>query len=163
MDTNALLTKGLELSRNRTLELLGKVEKLPDPQAALLWRPGPGRAHIGWQIVHIAITEEVFAIERLAPQKQAAYAGLWPRFRAGSTPDDNELPSPAAIREILAGTRQCLLDSLQQYGLERLDEVPPPLKQRGTTVRDVYFVLAWHEAHHQGQAHLTLNLLKNRQ
>jgi hypothetical protein len=50
-----------DLSRERTLATLRTIENLPDPQQALGWRPGAGRAHIGWQIMHIGITEELFA------------------------------------------------------------------------------------------------------
>jgi len=28
------------------------------------------------------------------------------------------------------------------------------------TVFDVFCILGWHEAHHQGQAHITFNLFK---
>jgi hypothetical protein len=28
------------------------------------------------------------------------------------------------------------------------------------TLLDVLHILSWHEAHHQGQAHISLNLLK---
>ncbi len=46
-------------------------------------------APFGWQLMHIGITEEIFATERLAPEKPKAFADLWPRFRGGSTPDDD--------------------------------------------------------------------------
>ena len=38
--------------------------------------------------------------------------------------------------------------------------LPPGLKERGFTVAKVLHILSWHEAHHQGQAHITLNLFK---
>src|SRR5687767_14111267 len=67
-----------ELNRTRTLDLLANIEKLPGAQAALGWRPGPGRAHIGWQLLHIGVTEDIFASERLA-QKPGKFTELWPR------------------------------------------------------------------------------------
>jgi uncharacterized damage-inducible protein DinB len=145
--------------RARTLGLLDAIEKLPNPQAALAWRPGPGRAHIGWQLMHIAVTEDIFASERLAPHKQGKFTQLWPRFRGGSTPDD-DVPSAATIRATLAESRQALLATLGEYDDSRLDEIPPALKERKLTVRDVLYILGWHEGHHQGQAHITLNLYK---
>jgi hypothetical protein len=154
-----LLIKNLEFARARTLGHLDTIEKEPDPQAVLAWRPGPGRAHIGWQLMHIAITEEVFATERLAPQKEAHWKELWPRFRGGSAPDD-DVPTVATIRSVLTGAREHLLATLRAIGDDRLDEISEALRERGFTVRDVFFVLAWHEAHHQGQAHLTWNLYK---
>jgi uncharacterized damage-inducible protein DinB len=145
--------------RPRTLGVLDAIEKLPDPQGALLWRPGPGRAYIGWQLMHIAITDDIFASERLAPHKPGRYKELWPRFRGGSKPDDNA-PTAAEIRQMLTDARADLFATLHEYTDERLTEIPAALKERGLTVRDVLSLIAWHEAHHQGQAHLTLNLYK---
>jgi uncharacterized damage-inducible protein DinB len=143
--------------RNRTLGLLDSIEKQPDPRSVLAWRPGQGRAHVGWQLMHIGITEEIFATERLAPHKLAAFTELWPRFRGGSTPDD-DVPPPATIRQILTESRGHLLETLRDYGDDRLSEIPPALAQRKLTVLDVLYIIGWHEAHHHGQAHITLNL-----
>jgi uncharacterized damage-inducible protein DinB len=148
-----------QFNRGRTLGLLESIEKLPDPQQALAWRPGPGRAHIGWQLMHIGVTEELFATERLAPHKPGAFTELWPRFRGGSKPDDN-VPAPAEIRRVLAEGREHLLATLAGYGDDRLGEIPAALAERKLTIRDVLMILAWHEGHHQGQAHITLNLYK---
>jgi len=156
-----LLIKNLEFARVRTLGLLDNIKTESDPQAVLSWRPGPDRANIGWQLMHVAITEEIFATERLAPQKEPHWRELLPRFRGGSTPDD-DVPTVAMIRDVLKGAREHLLDTLRAIGDDRLDEIPEALRERKFTVRDVFFVLAWHEAHHQGQAHLTLNLYKAR-
>jgi uncharacterized damage-inducible protein DinB len=147
--------------RTRTLGVLDAIEKLPDPQGALAWRPGPGRAHIGWQLMHLAVTDDIFASERLAPHKKGRFTELWPRFRGGSTPDDN-VPSPAVIRQTLEQARADLLATLLEYTEERLGEIPPVFKERGLTIRDVLSLIGWHEAHHQGQAHITLNLYKAR-
>jgi uncharacterized damage-inducible protein DinB len=140
------------------LGLLDAIEKLANPQAALAWRPGAGRAHIGWQLVHIGVTEDLFASERFA-QKPAKFSDICPRFRGGSTPDD-DVPSAEAIRRILADSREHFLNTLAEYDDSRLDEVPEGLKQRNWTVRTALNVISWHEAHHQGQAHITLNLFK---
>ncbi len=156
MSTIEVMTKSFEFNRARTLAFLDEIEKLPNPQAALAWRPGPGRAHIGWQLMHIGITEELFATERLAPDKAPKWTELWPRFRGGSTPDD-DVPAPTAIRSVLAESRQRLLDTLGTYTDARLGEIPPALAQRKLTFLDVLHILSWHEAHHQGQAHATLN------
>jgi hypothetical protein len=159
MSTTELLIKNIEFARARTLGFLDSIEKEPDPQAVLAWRPGSGRAHIGWQLTHVAITEEIFATERLAPQKDGHWKELWPRFRGGSKPDD-DVPSAATIRAILAGSREHLLATLREIGDNRFDEIPEALRERKLTIRDVYSLSPWHEAHHQGQSHLTLNLYK---
>jgi uncharacterized damage-inducible protein DinB len=162
MSTTEILIKSYDYNRQRTLGLLDKIAEQPNPQAALAWRPGPGRAHLGWQLMHIGVTEEIFATERLMPEKPAAFADLWPRFRGGSTPDDN-VPDAATIRNVLAESRVHLLETLSHYGDDRLGEIPPALAARKLTVLDVLHIIGWHEAHHQGQAHITLNLFLNRQ
>ncbi|MEX2185839.1 MAG: DinB family protein [Pirellulales bacterium] len=151
--------KSYEFYRVRTLGLLDRVAAEPDPQRVLAWRPGAGRAHIGWQMMHVAITEDVFASERLAPDKSGVATDLWPRFRFGSTPDDN-VPALDTIRQTLATTRANLLDTLGRFGDERLGEIPAALAERKLTIQDVLYILGWHEAHHQGQAHITMNLYK---
>jgi hypothetical protein len=152
-------TRQYEFARERTLGVLDIIEKLREPVAALGFRPGPGRAHIAWQLMHIGITEEIFATERLAPHKSPAWQDLIPRFRGGSTADDH-LPSISNIRDVLSISRQHLLATLAEFGDDRLGEIPPPLAERGWSVHTVLHVLAWHEPHHQGQAHLTLNSFK---
>jgi len=158
MTTTEIMLQALEFARPRTLGVLEKIEKEPDPLAVLGWRPGPGRAHIGWQLMHVGVTEEIFATERLA-QKPRKFEAIWPRFRGGSTPDD-DVPSPAQIREVLAAARETLLATFREYGDARLDEIPAGWKERGLPIRQILPLVAWHEAHHQGQAHITLNLYK---
>ncbi|MGD9648880.1 MAG: DinB family protein, partial [Pirellulales bacterium] len=96
---------------------------------------------------------------RLNPEKPPQWTELWPRFRGGSTPDDN-VPSLDEIRDLLAASRSRLLDTLRAYGDDRLQEIPPAMAARKLTVLDVLHIIAWHEGHHQGQAHITLNLFK---
>jgi len=156
MNTIQILTRSFEFNRARTLATLDEIEKLPQPTAALAYRLGPGRAHIGWQLLHVGITEEIFATERLAPDKPPKWTDLWPRFRGGSKADV-DIPSAATIREILGESRKRLIDTLATYSDDRLGEIPPPLAQRKLTFLDALHILSWHEAHHQGQAHAALN------
>jgi len=146
-----------KLNRDRTLGLLDKVCQQADPQHVLSWRPAKGRAHIGWQLMHVGVTEEMFATERLNPDRPPAFVDLWPRFRGGSTPED-QAPSAESIRQVLEESRQHLVETLLTYGEERLSEIPPAMAARKLTVRDILAIIGWHEAHHQGQAHITLNL-----
>jgi hypothetical protein len=139
--------------------LLEKIEQQPDPQKILGWRPGPGRAHIAWQLTHIGITEELFATERLLPGTKPAFADLVPRFRGGSTPDD-DIPPAALIRQILTVSREHLLATISRFGDGDLSQVFQIAKDRQLSLSDVLHILAWHEPHHQGQAHITLNLYK---
>jgi len=148
----------MDFNRERTLGTLATIEKLTDPARALGWRPGPGRAHIAWQIAHIGITEELFATERFLGT-QPAYADLVPRFKGGSTPDDN-IPSLATIRDVLAQSREHLRKTISQLTEDDLATIPPALKERGINIGKALQIITWHEAHHQGQAHITLNLFK---
>lgn len=144
-------------NRPRTLGLLDKIEQESEPQRVLGWRPGPGRAHIAWQLMHIGITEELFATERLAPGTSPAFSDLAPRFKGGSTPDD-EIPAAALIRRVLTESREHLLATIARFGDKDLGTIAEGFKQRSLTLIEVLQILAWHEPHHQGQAHITLNL-----
>lgn len=147
-----------EFNRKRTLSTLDEVAGLPDPAAALGWRPGPGRAPIAWQLMHIAITEELFATERLTSDP-VGYPVLVPRFRGGSVPD-YDTPSIDEIRDVLAGSREHLLATIHRFQDDDLSMIPGALRERGWSLGTVLQVLTWHEPHHQGQAHITLNLFK---
>ncbi len=146
-----------EFNRTRTLAILERVEGMADPQGCLAWRPGEGRAHVAWQLMHVGVTEAIFAAERLAT-KEGRHRELWDRFRGGSTPDD-QIPSIAEIREVLASGREDLLSTLADKNEGELNELAWEAKDgRRLTLLTVMQIVSWHEAHHQGQAHLTLNL-----
>jgi len=147
-----------EFNRGRTLELLGQIAELPDPQAALAWRAGEGRAHIAWQLMHVGVTEELFASERILGTSPD-FADLIPRFKGGSTPDD-DIPAVDDIRNLLDSSRQHLLSTFEQFSDDDLNTIPAGFAERGWSLGKILHVLAWHEAHHQGQAHATLNLFK---
>jgi hypothetical protein len=153
------LIKVLDFNRTRTLGLLDRIEGEQDPAAVLGWRPGPGRAHAAWQLMHIGVTEEIFATERLAPDKAGSFKEFWPRFRGGSTPDD-DIPSCADVRRVLDEGRAHLLDTLSRFSDANLGDIPEALRERGLNMLNVLHILGWHEAHHQGQAHITVNLFK---
>jgi uncharacterized damage-inducible protein DinB len=161
VSTLDVLIKLYAFHRTRTLGLLTRAEQLGDPRQVLGWRPGPQRAHVAWQLMHIGVTEEIFATQRLAPDKVPTFAELWPRFRGGSTPDD-DIPSVEQIRQVLADSRAQLLDTLSRFGEQNLGDIPAALKERGLTLLDVLHIISWHEAHHQGQGHITLNLYQAR-
>jgi uncharacterized damage-inducible protein DinB len=148
-----------EMNRERTLATLDAIAEMDNPQEVLGWRPGPGRAHIGWQLMHVAVTEEMFATERLMPGTQPGMGELIGRFKGGSTPDD-DVPLAVEIREALAASRERLFETFGKFSDADLENVPEPLQERGWTLRKTLQIICWHEGHHQGQAHLTLNLYK---
>ncbi len=148
------------MHRDRTLATLDAIAALPDPAACLGWRPGPGRAHIAWQLMHVAVTEELFATERLRGTAPT-FADLVPRFpgwqhagrRDSVTRCDPGVPGRDARAFAVHGG---------DGHPRRTGTVPPALAARNITVRQAFRILAWHEAHHQGQAHITVNLFKAR-
>ncbi|MDP6442448.1 MAG: DinB family protein [Pirellulaceae bacterium] len=161
MDVFATIRQQYEFNRGRTLGLLEQIEEHPQPAVALGWRPHPERAHIGWQLMHIGVSEEIFATERLAPDKEPQMQQWWERFRGGSTPDDNP-PSPDEIRQVLDAGRGAYLATLGQFSIDQLDEIVyvHPAGNRELSLLTVMNILNWHEAHHQGQAHITWNQYK---
>ena len=108
--------------------------------------------------MHVAVTEELFASERLVGTKPGM-GDLIGRFKGGSTPDDN-VPTLEGIRLGLAGSRENLLATLGKFSDADLENVPVGLQERGWTLRKTLQIISWHEGHHQGQTHLTLNLYK---
>jgi organic radical activating enzyme len=150
------LIEFLEFSRQKTLGLIDTLAKQENVQKILAWRPAPGRAHIAWQLMHIAATDDRHVHVRMTggePQ-QPDYVR---RFAGGSTPDD-DVPALQEIRRYLDAQRQDLLAHLKSLDPAMLDSKPN--EQAQWTYREWIKVLAWHEAHHQGQAHITLNLYK---
>jgi uncharacterized damage-inducible protein DinB len=158
MSVIRIITGCWEINRQRTLATIDTIAKLPDVRQALGWRPGPGRAHIAWQLMHIGITEQLFATERLLGQP-AEFAELVPRFRGGSTPDD-DVPDLDAVRQVLDASRERLLSTVATFSDSDLATIPEPFRERGWSLDTILRILTWHEPHHQGQAHLTLNLFK---
>lgn len=150
-------------NRTRTILTLDQIAAMDDPEQVLGWRPGEGRAHIAWQLVHIGITEELFGVDRLAKRHEdAKHKAIWQRFQGGSTPDDN-IPTVDEIRQILHDGRTGMLNTLRMFNEEQLDSftwVHPRLGKE-LDLRTTLNIINWHEGHHQGQAHITLNLYNN--
>jgi hypothetical protein len=101
----------------------------------------------------------LFATERLVPGAKPSFADLVPRFKGGSTPDD-EIPPAALIRQVLADSRAHLLATLGQFDDKDLGTIPEGFKERKLALVDILRIIAWHEPHHQGQAHITFNLYR---
>ena len=148
-----------QFNRTKTLATLAEFEKLTHPTTAIAWRPGPGRAHTAWQMMHIAVTEELFATARLLGTEPALREYI-DRFRFGSSPSDDNIPDFEVIRNTFTASREHLIETVSAFTESDLERIPEALAPRGWTIRTALQVLAWHEAHHQGQVHITLNLLK---
>lgn len=156
MDLSTLIAS-LDFTRSRLLATLESIEKSgQDVRNVLAWRPGPARAHIAWQAAHCAATHDRYVNSRLKggqpldPQLVEAFAG-------GSTPSDSNVPTLPEIRDKLAIHLDNLKSYLQTADLNQVLEFPGGVKR---TVAESVILLTWHEAHHQGQIHLTWNCYK---
>jgi uncharacterized damage-inducible protein DinB len=155
MDLTTLLA-ALDFSRMRLLAILDTIEKSGQDSAKVLaWRPAPGRAHIAWQAMHCAATHDRYLNVGLKGGKPtdealvAAYAG-------GSTPSDQNIPTFAAIRSALENHYRAFRDYAAAIPVQDLGKKMPS----GRTIEESLLLMAWHEAHHQGQIHLTWNQYK---
>lgn len=154
---NALdLQSFLSLSRRKTLELLDALTATPEATALLVWRPGPGRATITWHLMHIAATDDRHLNVRFKGGEplEPEYVR---RYGVGSVPDEEPV-SVEVMRRYLTEQRENLLNHLR--GLTEEDLKKKPSAQVAWTYEEWFQTLAWHEAHHHGQAHLTYNLYR---
>lgn len=158
METNALLAS-FDFGRQRLIGSLDTIEKSgANVQDVLAWRPAPGRAHIGWQALHCAVTLDKYIhfLRGQEPRNPQAVAD----FGGGSTPSDEKVPSLDAIRSALAESYELVRGYISGLTDADLDKVltNPGNKQR--SIRETIILLTWHEAHHQGQIHITWNMYK---
>jgi hypothetical protein len=159
MDSESLVF-AMEFSRARLLGTLDGIEKSgQDVAKVLAWRPGPGRAHIGWQAMHCAATHDRYLNTGIL-QGSVKDQELVTNFAGGSTPSDANVPTLAVIRQKLAATYNPLKKfASEQTPQSLLRQVPAP-GGKTRSVAEAIVLLTWHEAHHQGQIHLTWNLYK---
>jgi uncharacterized damage-inducible protein DinB len=160
MDAQTLISV-LDFSRARLNASIETIEKSgQDVKKVLAWRPGPGRAHIGWQLMHCAATHDrylhVAMLGGAAPKDEAIVAA----FGGGSTPSDQNVPSLESIKAKLESNYAAFRAYVAGVNSQELTTkmVGAPGKQR--TLGEAIILMAWHEAHHQGQVHLTWNLYK---
>lgn len=159
MDNQTLLA-AMEFSRMRLLGTLDAIEKSgQDPAKVLSWRPAPGRAHIAWQAMHCAATHDRYlnvGIQQGSPKD----ADLVANFAGGTTPSDTNVPSLTLIRQKLSATYEPLKKFTSEQTPESLQRQVPGPGGKTRSLAEAITLLTWHEAHHQGQIHLTWNLYK---
>ena len=159
MDRDTLLAS-LDFARARLTGILDAIEKSnQDPAKVLAWRPGPGRAHIGWQAMHCAATHDRYLNVRIkgGTAKDEAIVSA---FAGGSTPSDSNVPTLTSIRAKLESSYRDFRNYVANVSPEELERVIPAPTGPQRSVGESIVLLAWHEGHHQGQIHLTWNLYK---
>ncbi len=159
MSTLAILIGTLPFVRSKTYDFDGTHRKTAGPRCSVGLAAGSGpRAHRLAVDAHCDHRRNL-RYRAFPPEKERSYEDIWPRYRGGSVPDDH-LPKLPAIRMTLETTRLHLLDTLHRFSDADLAKIPAGLTQRGLTLQQAIELIAWHEGHHHGQAHLTLNLFK---
>lgn len=164
MDPKTLLMV-MDFFRARLLGTLEAVEKKARElnvhmPAILSWRPGPGRAHIAWQAIHCAATHDKYLNVNILGKSAPADADLVKNFGGGSIPSDEGVPDLAEIRAALDRTYAPLKAFVASVTPEEFSRTIGPIGGLQRSVAEAIALLAWHEAHHHGQIHLTLNLFK---
>lgn len=157
MDRDTLIAM-LDMVRQRLLGTLDAIEKSgQDVGKVLSWRPGPGRAHIGWQVMHCAATHDKYLNVFIKGNASATDPAMVAAYGGGSTPVDERIPTLAQIRAALETNYRAFRDFYAGLSPADLDRVVGPPDRR-RTLAEAAMMMIWHEAHHQGQIHLTWNL-----
>ncbi len=153
-DYKGLMLAQMEFNRQNTEKLLDEIEKSGKGDEALAWRAADGRAPLGWQLAHLAASEDRQATRiGKAELVDEHYAD---EFKSGK-PAGPSVPKTGPLREYLKKTRASLVKSIQDFDMSKIDEKVPGTDN---TYRKLFQIILWHEPHHQGQAHATFNLYK---
>lgn len=160
MDTNTLVSV-MDFAHTRLLGSLDAIEKSGEDLATVLaWRPGAGRAHIGWQALHCAATHDKYFNVNIRGQAEPNDPKLVANYGGGSIQADIPLPTLQQIRDVIQANFTALREFVATATPAQLEVVVgPPDRQR--KIGESIILLAWHESHHQGQIHLTWNLYKH--
>jgi hypothetical protein len=164
MDSETLVF-AMDFARSRLLGILATIEKTAAErgipvQQILAWRPAPGRAHIGWQAIHCAATHDKYLNVNLLGKAVPRDAALLANFGGGTTPSDEKVPDLATIRQALESAYTPFRDYVSGLDAPALAKTIPGPNNTQRTIAEAITLLTWHEAHHQGQIHLTWNLYK---
>ena len=155
-EVKSFILQTMEINRKRVNGLLEKIEKTGQAEKILAWRPASGRAPIGWQIMHICATEDIFLNKNFLKQKtlNPAYSEAY----ASGKPAGDKVPTLAEIRKYMDATRKPLKTFIENFDYSKMDTKPPG-EENWTFRRSLQSVIT-HEPHHQGQAHITFNIYK---
>ena len=137
-----------------------RIEKLPDhtkgQPTVCVWLWGGRRGVAVGRISESA--EEISCGERLLSDGRPSGGICGPASATAARPITT-FPRRPRYRQTLDGVTPTAAGTPTWLDLRRrtVARVPPAVGQRELTFLDVLHILGWHEAHHQGQAHATLN------
>ncbi len=149
------LLKQLVYVHNRTHSFFKQIQESPFGMEALYWRMpfGKGRAHMGWQFMHLAATYHKFAYycnpSLYLDQK------FIEEFGHGSIPNEKNIISISEIWDKLDLEFKKFYGCYENFPEEKLDE--KPVLEINRTHRENIYLMLWHEASHLGQCQITWN------
>ncbi len=147
-----------QMKYNRSLvnEVLAKIEKTGRAEEIINWSPPTGRASIAFQLMHIAASDDILLSENL--RTTAPVSAKYIDDYARGKPAPRSHPSLKEIKKYLAATSAKLAAHVKTMSTADLDK-KPTLKAWGTNYEMVQSII-FHEAHHQGQMHISWNMFK---
>lgn len=155
--TQSLLAAS-DFAHARLLGSLEAITRFPEPAEALAFRPGVGRAHCAWQFMHIAATLDKYV--HFIQGRDPGDPELITRYGGGSTPSDERIPSVEEIRSVLERDFALFRGFIAAQTADTLAQQVNTPGNRQRTIQEAIVLLTWHDTHHQGQIHLTLNMYK---
>ena len=159
MDSQTLVSM-LDFAHARVLGSLDAIAASKEPpEEVLIWRPAKNRAHIAWQALHCAATNDKYLNVNIKGLPQPQTPDLVQRYGGGSVPSDEGQPTLSAIRAALQGSFSPLREYTAGLSPAETERVVGPA-DRQRRIGDSIILLAWHYAHHQGQLHLTWNMYR---
>lgn len=112
--------------------------------------PTEGTGAIGWQLMHIAASED----EAFGPTERA---DAWQRYQHGEGHHADQ--TLGSIKRALETERSALLAASMHWDDGLLDVVPAGLEHAGRTYRQLLDSLAWHEPYHLNQCNEVLRAM----
>ena len=141
---------GLEF---RKAMLLRNVEPLSEPQ--MLWRPGPDRVSIAWQLWHIAEVEDNWVRLLITNEPLRFPFGLQVR----EAKRDDQFPPKQQLIDYLAEVRGITEQRLEAANPEDFSREVEDVDYGRQAVRDIWGGVVTSYAWHAGQIALTAKLL----
>ncbi len=147
-----------QFNYNRTLGFLKQLEESPVGMEALYWRMpfGNGRAHIGWQFLHLSATYHKFGYF-VEPSVNAMDEDFVKNFGHGSIPDEKIRFTFDELKGFLQRDTNRFWKSLENFPIDELDRKPQTTDR---TFREMILLMNWHECIHIGQSQITWNAFR---
>ncbi|HNE21515.1 MAG TPA: DinB family protein, partial [Leptospiraceae bacterium] len=137
VDFREWMLSQMEFNRAATDHLLDELEKTGKADEALAWRAGTNRAPLGWQLMHLAASEDRQAT-RLGAQSLISekYAE---DFKSGK-PAVSFIPKLPYVRQYLKDSRASLQKAIRDFDMSKMDQKVP---ETDNTFRKLFQIILW--------------------